>query len=142
MAASEQHNCLVGQIKNWVENHAPYNKFYNCYDLPHEERPGWLSTVSEPGISSIPDYIGYSDDNNFCALGEAKTEYAGQTIFDLRADKQIKAYIDHLKYYKESLLLIAVPRHHILNARFKMKKVKKEFEYKGDIIYFDEDGLI
>ena len=142
MATSQEHRLLVSHMKQWIKANEPYKDFFNRFDLPNDISPCPLHTVNEKGVDSIPDYEGYSDDGYYCALGEAKTDYFGQTIFDERAEKQLKAYMKFLKYYEKSLLLIAVPNEHIKPAKHEINKICKQEGFQGDVMYFNYDGFV
>jgi hypothetical protein len=114
----------------------------NRFDLPDDLAPKALSIINEAGIASIPDYAGYSNDGKYCALGEAKTEFRGQTIYDKRADRQLRAYMKWLTYYDDSLLLIAVPNNHVRIAKLDVRTISKEIGFQGEILYFNFDGLV
>ena len=129
-------------MRQWIESNEPSKYFKNRFDLSDDLSPRPLSIVNEEGIPSIPDYSGYSNDNKYCALGEAKTEFRGQTIYDKRAYRQLRAYMKWLNYYEDSLLLIAVPDNHIRIAKLDVRTISNEMSFQGEILYFSFEGLV
>lgn len=142
--ASKQHDDLVRVIKLWVESNEPSSLFDNLYDIPGNwDKPFPILSKTKTVIKRIPDYYGTSKDMKNCYIGEAKTDFHGQSIQDFRAEAQLKAYFEFLINCKftTSMFLLAVPGSDLIIAKHIVGQSKKETGYTGPIKYFTKDGI-
>ena len=142
--ASKQHDDLVRVIKLWVESNEPSSLFDNFYDIPGNwDKPFPILSKNKTVIKRIPDYYGTSKDMKICYIGEAKTDFHGQSIQDSRAVAQLKAFFEFLINcrFSSSMFLLAVPGSDLLIAKHIVGQSKKETGYSGPIKYFTKDGI-
>tara|TARA_B100000029_G_scaffold292075_1_gene285613 strand:- start:394 stop:840 length:447 start_codon:yes stop_codon:yes gene_type:complete len=144
MGASKQHQDLIRVIRLWVESNPPCNQFDNRFDLRGCHRPSSIYSKDKTVKKSIPDYFGISHDSKTCYIGEAKTDVPGQSVFDSRCDRQIKAFFDYLIRCKfvSSMFLLAIPASDLDAAKYFIAKIKEETGYSGSVIYFTKEGKV
>lgn len=116
MGVSRTHIQLVQAIANWVA--------VNCSENEHASI---LLDLPECAPSNKPFTInGYIPDMYIKAsrrvLGEAKTRLDIETN---HSRAQYKAYLNHLKQYENSIMVIAVPWFAVPQARSLINNIKK-----------------
>lgn len=121
MSESSAHALLVSKLLEWIkENITPKDDLCILVDgssSPPESRPPTIG-------GKVPDvYVKSVGPDRLVLIGEAKTS---QDVETEHARDQFRCYLDHLKWQRRSILLIAVPWHKARLAKSIVRRVQEE----------------
>lgn len=121
MSESSTHALLVSKLLEWVEgNVTPQDDLCILVDsssYPPESRPPTIG-------GKVPDvYVKSVGSDRLVLIGEAKTSLDVETE---HTRDQFRGYLDHLKWQRISILLIAVPWHKARLAQSIVRRVQEE----------------
>ena len=135
MPESTQHLRLVESIVNYIG--ARYSDLKGMVIL--SDLPSTVGGDRPPRVGGFaPDVYAIDVPATVTVIGEAKT---AEDLLTGHSRQQIEAFLDHLKYQRTGVLILAVPCFHSASARIVVETAKRSADIKSnevEIVILDE----